>query len=84
MLSDKKIAPTEDIRGDENTPVDFPWVIYIGVSVLHFTYREVMQMYLGLWTELFEKHKRQHNFIIQKGLYELDETEQEVSSLSAI
>nr|DAL23014.1 MAG TPA_asm: hypothetical protein [Caudoviricetes sp.] len=33
--------------------------------------REVKQLYLGQWVELFQVHKENHNFEAKRGLYKL-------------
>lgn len=67
----------------EEKPIDFAWVYYIGMNKLGFTYRETGQMYIGLWADLFETHKKHYNFETKRGLYDLRE-EEPISSLSVL
>ena len=72
-------------KGEENNeqPIDFPWLIYIGMNKLGFTYKQVMQMHFGLWIDLYETYKKQYNFELKRTAYRIDEVEP-VSSLSAL
>lgn len=70
------------IREEEEKPVDFSWVIYIGMNRLGFTYRQTMQMYFGVWMDLFDAFKKQYNFEIKRAVYTLEE--EEISSLSVL
>lgn len=49
-----------------------------------FTYRQVRQLYFGLWCDLFSIYKRQHNFETKRALYRIGEEEEPVSSLSVL
>lgn len=82
MLCRKKIKSRE-VREDENAPVDFIWIRYIGVNKLGFTYKQVGQLYFGIWADLFETYKKQYNFETKRALYDLQE-EEPVSSLSVL
>lgn len=72
-------------RGEENEekPIDFLWMRYMGVNRLGFTHREVGQQYFGYWLDLFEAYKTQYNFEAKRGLYHLSE-EEEISSLDVL
>lgn len=72
-------------QSEENfEPIDFAWVTYMGMTRLGFTYRETGRLYFGLWCDLFEMYKIQHNFEMKKGLYGLSEPEEPISSLSVL
>lgn len=66
----------------EEKPIDFSWMIYIGMNKLGFTYRQTGQLYFGFWVDLFEAYKKQYNFETKRGLYLLKE--EEISSLSVL
>ena len=68
---------------DREKPMDFPWIYYMGVNKLGFSYRSVGQQYFGYWLDLFETFKKQYNFETKRGLYKLFEME-EVSSLDVL
>lgn len=72
-------------RGKENEekPIDFLWMRYMGVNRLGFTHREAGQQYFGYWLDLFEAYKTQYNFETKRGLYHLSE-EEEISSLDVL
>lgn len=70
-------------NNSEDTPIDFAWLIYIGMTKLGFTFREIGHLTLGRWTDLFETYKRTYNFETKKGLYSLNE-EEPISSLSVL
>lgn len=72
-------------RGEENEekPIDFLWMRYMGVNRLGFTHREAGQQYFGYWLDLFETYKKQYNFEKTRGLYHLSE-EEEISSLDVL
>ena len=74
---------TKGTGNGQSEPIDFSWLIYIGMNKLGFTYRQTMQMYFGFWMDLFETYKRQHNFEMKRGLYNIQEDEP-VSSLSVL
>ena len=70
--------------GDQREkPIDFPWMQYMGVNRLGFSYRSVGQQYYGYWVDLFETYKKQYNFETRRGLYKLFQME-EVSSLDVL
>lgn len=81
MLCHKKITARGD--GDHEKPIDFPWIRYMGVNRLGFSYRSVGQQYYGYWVNLFEAYKQQYNFETKRGLYKLFQIE-EVSSLDVL
>ena len=56
-------------------PIDIPWVYYIGMNRLGFTYRQVGRMYFGLWVDLYEMFKKQYNFEKKKMLYVIQDNE---------
>ena len=72
-------------RGGENQEktMDFPWIYYMGVNKLGFSYRSIGQQYYGYWLDLFESYKKQYNFETRRGLYKLFQME-EVSSLDVL
>ena len=70
-------------RGDQEKPTDFPWIQYMGVNRLGFSYRTLGQQYFGYWLDLFETYKKQYNFETKRGLYQLFQME-EVSSLDVL
>lgn len=70
-------------HNDKEEPIDFAWLTYIGMNKLGFTFRQVGQMTLGFWTDLFETYKKQYNFETKRGLYNLHEAEP-ISSLSVL
>lgn len=82
MLCGKKRI-TQGNRGKEEQ-IDFAWVIWIGMNRLGFTHRQVRQLYFGVWSDLFDVYKKQHNFEVKKGLYRLQEEDEPVSSLSVL
>lgn len=69
--------------GDREKPIDFPWLFFIGVNKLGFTYTSIGQQYFGYWVDLFEIYKKQYNFETKRVLYRLLEME-EVSSLDVL
>lgn len=79
MFSNKKVK-TKQKTEKEDQPIDFAWIIYIGMNKLGFSYEQTGQLYFGLWADLLEAFKRQYNFEIKKGLYEI-ETEEKRGSL---
>lgn len=81
MLRYKKIVSRG--KEEEEKPIDFLWIYYMGVNRLGFNHREIGQQYLGYWLDLFETYKRQYNFEKSRGLYLLSEAE-EISSLDAL
>ena len=78
MFFNKK---TETKQRGEEKPIDFAWLIYIGMNKLGFTYTQVGQMYFGFWIDLFEEYKKHHNFETKRGLYVVEETEEKSSLL---
>lgn len=83
MFCSKKSVPGKKNRKEE-TPVDFPWLKYIGVNRLGFTYAQVGHLYFGEWLELFEAFKKQHNFEMRRMLYGRAEEEEPISSLDVL
>ncbi len=78
MFCSKKIETKQ--KGEEK-PIDFAWLIFIGMNKLGFTYTQVGQLYFGLWVDLFEQYKQQHNFETKRGLYVVETTEEKGSLL---
>lgn len=72
-------------RGGENQekPIDFPWIRFMGVNKLGFSHRSIGQQYYGYWLDLFETYKKQYNFETRRGLYKLFQME-EISSLDVL
>lgn len=70
-------------RPDEEKPIDFLWLRFIGATRLGFTHKTVGFQYFGLWADLFETYKKQYNFETKKGIYRILEME-EVSSLDVL
>ena len=69
----------------EPEPIDFTWVIFIGMNRLGFSCREVMRMYYGTWVDFFEVYKMVYNFETAKNLYSNEkEVEEERGSLMDI
>lgn len=68
---------------DEEKPVDFLWLRFIGVTKLGFSHKTVGFQYFGFWMDLFETYKKQYNFETKRGLYRLLEME-EISSLDVL
>jgi hypothetical protein len=83
VLFYKKIT-ARGINREEDKPIDFSWIIFIGMNKLGFTYKQVRKMYFGFWVELFENYKKQHNFEMKRALYSLHEEDEEISSLSVL
>ena len=69
--------------GNQEKPIDFLWMHYMGVNKLGFSYRSIGQQYFGYWMDLFEAYKKQYNFETKRGLYKLFQME-EVSSLDVL
>lgn len=82
MFFVKKIATRRGSR--DNEPIDFFWIIYIGMNKLGFSYRQVKQMYFGSWVDFYEIHKKQYNFETKRALYVIPEEEEPISSLSIL
>lgn len=78
MLCSKK---TKAKQKGEDKPIDFAWLIYIGINKLGFTYTQVGQLYFSTWVDLFEEYKRQYNFEKKKYLYVVEEEEAKGSLL---
>lgn len=70
-------------RANEESPIDFLWLRFIGVTRLGFTHRTIGHQYFGYWADLFETYKKNYNFETKKGLYRILEME-EVSSLDVL
>lgn len=60
----------------EPVPIDFTWVIFMGMNRLGFTKSQVEKMYFGEWQDFFEVYKKVYNFETSKQLY-CDEAENE-------
>ncbi len=82
MLCHKKIV-SSGVSTDNEEPIDFCWIIFIGINRLGFTPRQVGHLTLGAWTDYFETYKKQYNFETKKGLYTLREAEP-ISSLDVL
>lgn len=82
MFFRKKSVPGKKGSGKE-TPVDFPWLRYIGMNRLGFTSAQAGHLYFGEWIELFEAFKIQHNFETRRILYKVAQ-EEEISSLDVL
>ncbi len=68
---------------EEENPINFFWIRYIGVNRLGFSHREAGQQYFGYWCDLFEQFKKQYNFEKKRTLYNILE-EEPISSLSVL
>lgn len=77
MLCHKKIKP-KGIK-EEDVPIDFSWVFYIGMNRLGFSYKQVGHLAFGLWADLFEAYKQQYNFETRKILYNIEVPEEKGS-----
>ncbi len=66
---------THGNRNGREEPIDIPWVFYIGMNKLGFTYRQTGQMYFGLWVDLYEMFKKQYNFEKKQMMYVLQDYE---------
>lgn len=84
MFWKKRVARREDEGTD--VPIDFSWLLYIGMNKLGFNYRECGWLYFGQWCDLFEVYKRQYNFEKKHMLYELQQetVEEPISSLDVL
>lgn len=78
MFCNKKIETKQ--KGEEK-PIDFAWLIYIGMNKLGFNYTQVGTLYFGVWVDLFEEYKKQYNFETKRGLYAVETTEEKGSLL---
>ena len=75
MLPFKKVrAHAED--GDDDSIIDFAWVLFIGMNRLGFPERAVWQMTFGKWADLFEQYKMVYNFEAKNLLFDTDEKQQ--------
>lgn len=81
MFCDKKIEAGQEQFKENETEIDFAWLTFIAMTKFGFTYDQVGRMYMGLWYDLFEIYKKQHNFEMKRGLYKVEEP---VSSLSVL
>ncbi len=70
-------------RADEEKPIDFLWLRFIGATRLGFSHKTIGFQYFGYWADLFETYKKNYNFETQKGIYRILEME-EVSSLDVL
>lgn len=77
----KRIARIGNNSNEE--PIDFSWLTFIGMTKLGFTFKEVGQLTMGMWTDFFENYKKVYNFETKRGLYNLHE-EEPISSLSVL
>lgn len=69
----------------EEKPIDFAWLLYIGMNKLGFTYKQVGQLYFGMWVDLYEIYKMQYNFEMKRNLYDaMAPVEEEISSLDVL
>ena len=70
----------------EAKPVDFPWLRYIGMNRMGFTYAQAGHLDFREWWELFEAYKQHYNFETKHMLYKLDQEEQseEIASLDVL
>lgn len=76
MLFNKKRKPKQNRGVEENEPIDFAWVTFIGMNRLGLTEKRVDQMYLGQWIDLYEAYKVIYNFETEKSLYQLEDKEE--------
>lgn len=76
MLFNKKRKPRRKSGVEEDEPVDFAWVTFIGMNRLGLTEKRINQMYLGQWIDLYEAYKVIYNFETEKSLYQLEEKEE--------
>lgn len=83
MFCSKKSMPGES---REEKPVDFPWLRYIGMNRLGFTYTQSGHLYFYEWFDLFDAFKQQYNFEANRMLYKVgaEEREEKISSLDEI
>ena len=74
------------MNSNDEQPIDFPWLYFIGMTKLGFTYKQVGRMCFGFWVDLFEVFKKQHNFEMRRGLYAMEEhpESEPISSLSVL
>lgn len=70
-------------RADEEKPIDFLWLRFIGATRLGFSHKTIGFQYFGYWADLFETYKKNYNFETKKGIYRILEME-EVSSLDVL
>lgn len=75
----KKIEPSEEKK--EGVPIDFAWVLYVGLKKFGMQEREVYAMKMGKWLDLFEIHKKMYNFETTKRLYKETEEEEKQGSV---
>lgn len=61
------------MQDEEEEPIDFAWVFYIGMNKLGFNYRQMQHLSFGLWADLFETYKVQYNFETRRMLYKTEE-----------
>lgn len=80
MFCSKKSVPG---KKGETKPVDFPWLRYIGMNRLGFTYVQAGRLYFSEWISLFDAYKQHYNFETKRMLYKLDQ-EAEISSLDVL
>ena len=78
MFPKKKRIDHAEEREEEPQPVNFAWILMIGVQ-MGFSETEIKRMYFGKWSDLFEEYKKFYNFKIKSGLFK--EQEEQVSLL---
>lgn len=55
------------------------------MNKLGFTYKQVGQLYFGMWADLYEIYKMQYNFEMKKSLYDVTASvEEKISSLDVL
>lgn len=50
-------------------PVDFSWILFVGVKFLGFSEREVGHMTIKKWLQLYEHYRKYHNFKAKNYLF---------------
>lgn len=72
MLQEKKRkghAEVIDEPNDDPAPIDFAWVILIGMKI-GYTEKEIAHMHFGKWCELYEAFQNMHNLEMNRGIFE--------------
>lgn len=72
MLFNKKTYAKGNEKNEESE-IDFPWLQYTSTSKIGLSLREYGYLTFGNWMDLFEVHKKQHNFETNRGLYNIGE-----------
>lgn len=75
MFCHKKIKPKQKETEKEEIPIDFAWVLYIGINRLGLTKEQTGQLSMGKWADMVETFKYQYNFETKKCLYLLEHEE---------